>query len=300
MSPVRQVARSRGVRAAAAVLLAGGVLASVGVAGAAQDVTVVAEGSGTSSHWSVTDVQVETGDTVTWDFAAPTHNVSSTDESAKDPRWAPYVYPGPTEYDIAPVGSASEYTFYKSGTYTFVCNLHPQQMVGTVTVTGEDLPIPTDPTPTPSPSPTPDPDPTPTPTPDPNPGPDPQPGPGGGGGGGGGGTPAPPDDHTQTPAPSPGADATRPQLSSIAARGLRRGARVRFTLSEPATVSIEFKRRGSRRVLRSVRVQARAGTRTIRVRSGKLKRGRYTVQLRARDAMGNRSSLGRDSFRIRR
>jgi hypothetical protein len=49
-----------------------------------------------------------------------------------------------------------------------------------------------------------------------------------------------------------------------------------------------------------VRVQARPGTRTIRGRAARLERGRYTVQLRARDAMGNRSSLGRDSFRVRR
>ena len=69
------------------------------------------------------------------------HNIVSTNESATDPRWAGYVYPGPGEYDAAQVGTSGSFTFYKSGTYAFVCQLHPN-MTGTVTVEGADQDIP--------------------------------------------------------------------------------------------------------------------------------------------------------------
>jgi hypothetical protein len=47
-------------------------------------------------------------------------------------------------------------------------------------------------------------------------------------------------------------------------------------------------------------VHAPAGTRTVKVRSRRLKKGRYVVQLRARDAAGNRSDLAKKSLRLRR
>ncbi len=74
--------------------------------------------------------------------------------------------------------------------------------------------------------------------------------------------------------------------------------RVRFRLSEPATVTVRIKRRGSRKVLKSARVQARAGTRTVTLRK-RLKKGRYTVEIRARDAGGNRSSLATKRLTLR-
>ena len=44
-----------------------------------------------------------------------------------------------------------------------------------------------------------------------------------------------------------------------------------------------------------MRVQAPAGTRTVDVRSSKLKKGRYTVEIAARDAFGNSSTPGKRS-----
>jgi len=44
-----------------------------------------------------------------------------------------------------------------------------------------------------------------------------------------------------------------------------------------------------RKVLKAKRVQAGAGTHSVTVRSKKLKQGRYTVVVLARDAFGNRS-----------
>ena len=76
---------------------------------------------------------------------------------------------------------------------------------------------------------------------------------------------------------------------------LRRAVRVRFRLSEPATVTVHVKRAG--KVVRSARVQARAGTRTLTL--NRFKGGRYTVDLRARDAVGNRSSLAVKRLTVR-
>jgi len=50
-------------------------------------------------------------------------------------------------------------------------------------------------------------------------------------------------------------------------------------------------------VVRTARLQVRAGKRTFAVRGGRLKRGRYVVELRARDSGGN-VTVERASLRI--
>ena len=52
------------------------------------------------------------------------------------------------------------------------------------------------------------------------------------------------------------------RAAACSSKALRRAVRVRFRLSEPATVTVRVKRRGSSKVLKSKRVQAAAGTRT--------------------------------------
>ena len=79
---------------------------------------------------------------------------------------------------------------------------------------------------------------------------------------------------------------------------LRRGVRVRFQLSEPATVTVRVKR--GRRVIKSARVHAPAGTRTVTLRSKSLKKGRYKVEIEARDSAGNRSRLATKRVTLRR
>ena len=73
--------------------------------------------------------------------------------------------------------------------------------------------------------------------------------------------------------------------------------KVSFRLSENATVTIRVKR-GSR-VVKSVTKQLAAGKRTVSVRSSKLKKGRYKIEVRARDASGNVSTLASKSFRVK-
>lgn len=177
-----------------------------------------------------------------------------------------------SNWSFAPTGNSPtttpvSYTFPTPGRYDFVCSIHPG-MDGTVIVGNA--------TPTPTPTQTATPTPTPTPT----------PAPGGG--------------STTTPAPSPTPDTVKPTVQSVKLTAARRAVRVRFRLSEPATVTIKVKRRGSRRVLKSARLQAPAGMRSVTLRSKKLKRGRYTVEIQARDAFGNRSSVARKSLRLRR
>ena len=136
-------------------------------------------------------------------------------------------------------------------------------MIGTVTV--QDDPV--DPTVTPSP--------TSTPTPSPQPS-------------------GPP----STPPPSAGTDTVKPTVKSVKAKVLKRAVRVQFRLSESATVTVKIKRRGSRKVLKSASVQARAGTRTVTLRK-RLVEGRYTIEIQARDAYGNRSSLAAKRLTLR-
>ena len=153
-------------------------------------------------------------------------------------------------------------TFTEPGDYSFFCGLH-DEMTGIVHVKGAaQMPTPT---------------PTPTPTPQPS---------------------GPP--TTTTPPPSGGDDTVKPTVAGIRTKALRRAVRVQFRLSEPATVTVSVMRRGSSKVLKAKRVQALAGTRTVTLRSKRLKRGRYTVEIQARDAYGNRSRLATKSLTLRR
>jgi plastocyanin len=280
---LRHRKRRRGTYAAAGTLVACGALAGVGAAGAAQQaaepVAVV------DTRYEPADVSIETGDTVTWNVTSQAvHNIegetyTGPGGAAVGQAWNDFKTP------LASSGSYS-YTFVQPGTYTYYCLVHPEQMQGTIEVTGD----PVDPTPTPTPTATATATPTATATATPTATPAPTSTPGGGGGG------------TTTPPPVniASTDRTAPALSRLSLTAIRRGARVRFTLSEPATVTLRFKKRGSSKVVRSIRLQARPGTRTVTVRSARLKRGRYTVELQARDATGNSSSLLRSDLRIRR
>ena len=279
MSAILKISKSPRARAAGAALAVGGMLTYVAVAGAAADETITAVG-GIDGQWDKghdAPVQIATGESVTFHFEQAVHNVASSagaDGAENDPRWDPYAYP-PGTFQIAPAGSSDKYTFYKKGTYSFVCEFHGN-MTGSIVVTGDDKPIPT-PTATPTATPTVTATATATPTP----------------------TPVP-DDHTQTPAPTPEADTIKPALSGVKLKAAKRAAKVTFKLSENATVTVKIRKRGAKKVLRSVTLQARAGTRTVVVRSPKLRKGRYTVTLTARDAMGNTSAAANAALRIRK
>ena len=270
----RQSTRRR-LRGAAAAVVVGGTVVGVGVAGAAQqaaDQTITADNT---NQFQNADVSIETGDTVTWNFSAGTHNAQSDNEVAADANWTGFATPIPST-------GTYEYRFTQPGTYEYVCIVHAPEMRGTITVTGE----PVEPTPTPSPTASPTPAPTtqpPTPTP-----------------GGSGSTPTPPA-STSGVTPAPGAaarDGSAPAISGLRLKAIRRGAHITLTLSETSTVTVRFEKRTSGRVVRTARLQVRAGRRTLTVRGGGLKRGRYVVELQARDGGGNVGATQRAGLRI--
>jgi plastocyanin len=81
-------------------------------------------------------------------------------------------------------------------------------------------------------------------------------------------------------------DKSKPRLSSLSARRVSKGAaRVRLRVSEESDVRLSFRRGG--RAIKS-RTVSGSGRRSVVVRG--LKAGRYTIQVRATDIAGNRSS----------
>ena len=259
--------RSRGgIYAAVTVLAITAGLGVVNAAGADKAANRTLTGAVNSGPWSpANDIVVQTGDSVTWTFLPGSfHNVVSTGTNWEEP--IPDDEPLPDHPDVTR-------TFSSEGVYTFICDAHPGAMDGSITVQDEPVETPT-------------PDPTQTPTVTPTPTPSPQPS-------------GPP--STTTPPPTGGtADTVKPTVRSVRTKALRRAIRVQFLVSERATVTVRVKRRGSRKVLKSKRVQVLAGTRTVTLRSKRLKKGRYTVEIRARDAYGNRSSLAKKRLALRR
>lgn len=262
-------------RVAVALAVMGCVVACVSVAGAAElraDQLVRATGDTT---WDKTALAIETGDTVTWDFAgAPgvTHNAQKDPEEppTADPNWEAFK----TEY----ASSGREgFTFTKPGTYHFVCGAHSRTMFGTVEVTGEPVEPTATPTETADPTITPRPTTTATPVPTARPG-----------------------ETITTPAPTGSAvlDRTAPALTKFSLKAVRLGATVRFTLSEPAAVTIRAKRGKS--TVRTVRLSVRAGTRSVTIRGSKLVRGSYSFEIEARDARGNKAPVQRKNVKVTR
>jgi plastocyanin len=279
---LRQGISARSIRVAVGGAVAAAMAGTMGVAGASQQAAETVISTDASTQFLPSTAAINTGDTVVWNFpAAGVHNAVSSNDVPADPNWKDFVTSAP------PSRGEYRYTFTQPGTYTFLCEVHAG-MEGTVTVTGS----PVTPTPTPSPTTTATPSPTASPIPTASPTATPSPS---------GNTP-PPGGQGSTPAPAgiARADSGAPALSSLRVKAVRHGARVAFKLSESATVTLRVKKRKSGKVVRTLRLQARAGTRTVTVRGARIKRGRYTIELQARDASGNSSPLARSNVRVAR
>ncbi|WP_028063520.1 cupredoxin domain-containing protein [Solirubrobacter soli] len=280
--------RRRGILAATSTLVVAAGIAAASVAGAAQDTTIFASDNGGNCFTTTpggapcgaggpVDITIETGDTVTWDFRTGTnlHNIAAADKDASNPpdadwnKFKPVLYHNPGE-------GVDTYTFGKPGVYKYVCQLHATAMHGTITVEGDPVETAT-PTATATATATPTFSATATPTATASASPT-----------------ATPDDHTSTPAPghTSAKDSEAPRLQRASVKKVATGAQLRFWLSEPATVTIDFVRKGAKSSTTSAVVQAPAGTRTFVLRTRALRKGTYTVTLSPTDAMGNKGPRG--------
>ena len=79
---------------------------------------------------------------------------------------------------------------------------------------------------------------------------------------------------------------------------MSKGVKVRFKLSERATIKVAVKR-GSKTLTSSRAATLAPGTRSVTVKSSKITRGKVTVEIRATDAAGN-ASTARSSASVKR
>ena len=97
-------------------------------------------GPGGAYAYDPEEYTVSVGETVTWSFASPSHNVSCVPEDNRQvslpdgaESFASYGDGNPGE--TVPQGETYEHTFETAGEYTYVCIPHARQgMVGTVVV----------------------------------------------------------------------------------------------------------------------------------------------------------------------
>jgi plastocyanin len=109
--------------------------------------------------------------------------------------------------------------------------------------------------------------------------------------------------------PPPGGDTTDPDLDSLRVSPSTfcnkkskscptTGARIRFTLSEAATVELTVLRRKEGTVVKVFSVKAKAGKNSVKYSGKGLPNGKYVLQVTAADAAGNRSAPAKTSFKI--
>jgi plastocyanin len=87
-----------------------------------------------SSYQSgVCPTSIAVGDTVVWNFTAPTHTTTECggDNNCNNANPTPLWDSG-----VVSSGGTFQYTFTEAGTYSYQCNVHGALMRGTVTVTG--------------------------------------------------------------------------------------------------------------------------------------------------------------------
>jgi plastocyanin len=95
-------------------------------------------------------------------------------------------------------------------------------------------------------------------------------------------------------------DHEAPRIHSLS---LRDGARLRFALSEPASLTGKIRRIGTPgppAPTRTVRFRGRRGRNEVHLATRRLRPARYRITLTATDAVGNVSRPARTSFRPRR
>ena len=251
---------------------------------AAQQAAAPATVAVVDNRYEPADVAINTGETVTWNYnAGAVHNVAAARPGP------PRTRRGRRTTRRSRTRAPTSDTFTQPGTYTYFCVAHPDVMKGTVEVTGAPV------TPTPTPTTTA----TPTPT----------------------ATASPTVSPTTTPGPSGNhAAAARRRRPHDAGAGRDRARRhARAPPLEPRPQAAAARRAGQlppvragdghaavreaqrrSKLVRTFASPRAPGKRTVTVRGKRLRRGRYTVELQARDATGNASAMRSSTLRIGR
>jgi plastocyanin len=122
------------VGTALAALTVAGLFGSMTSPATAQETTTIPVGDtwfcASTFQGGTCETTVSTGDTVVWDFSGASLPHTSTGDS-----W---------DSDIIDDGSTFSFTFDAAGSYAYQCNVHPDQMQGTIIV--GDAPAPDTPT----------------------------------------------------------------------------------------------------------------------------------------------------------
>ena len=245
------VARTRFAALITAVGISGALASSAHAAPAT--VTVQNKAFGPSA------VTVNVGESVTWDFKEDSHNV-------KGQGWS-----GNNSFGTGTYAK----TFDAAGTYSYVCEAHPD-MKGTVTVNAAAQ------------------------------GPAPAPGAPGAAGPGGANPTAGAAAASNAAWTFPSSlDRSAPLMRGLSAH-MRRGARratLQVRLSEDALVVVGMRRVMSARIASagatSIRVRGKRGANNLNLRVGKLRAGKYRLRIVAVDAAGNESATRTATLRVR-
>ena len=106
--------------------------------------------------------------------------------------------------------------------------------------------------------------------------------------------------HDARPRRAPVGAPGRPRVAGLRLKAIRHGARVTFKLSETAAVTLRFKRRGSSKV--AAHARALAARRHAHGHGARraARRGRYIVEIEARDAARQPRAVRRATLRIER
>ncbi|AGN00271.1 halocyanin hcpC [Salinarchaeum sp. Harcht-Bsk1] len=102
---------------------------------------IVAVGPGGDLVFEPDEITISTGETVTWEFESPTHNVSAYPDMSEEisiPDGASgfgTMEEGGDAYETVSEGETFEHTFETAGEYTYVCVPHVASgMIGTIVV----------------------------------------------------------------------------------------------------------------------------------------------------------------------
>ena len=103
----------------------------LGVVGAAAVVAASVPVAAVNYEFNPSSITISVGDTVVWTMSGDGHTVRSGTVGADN---IGHPSDGPLDSGFKGPGESYSFTFAEAGTYQYFCEIHPEQMTGTVTV----------------------------------------------------------------------------------------------------------------------------------------------------------------------